>query len=220
MKKGKKRILTGAAFIALLAAAATYCILLGVEADLMNDYAKGRVLVAGKEIAEGVVLTEENVREYIQEKEMDVKLIPGTAVVDWEALYQKITASPIDAGSVVTASMLEDLNEVWSSLRQPVLAGFTAEDLYQVVSGVLRSGDRIHIYVVDKETGLASLLWENIFIRDVFNSAGEQIDAENHAASAQRVNILMEKEDVERFYTELSNGSLRVVKALQAGSAR
>ena len=35
-------------------------------------------------------------------------------------------------------------------MTQPVVAGFKADDLYQVVGGVLRSGDRINIYQVNE----------------------------------------------------------------------
>ena len=102
-------------------------------------------------------------------------------------------------------------------MKEPVAAGFKADDLYQVVTGTLRSGDYIHIYTVDPATGDVYLTWDNIFIKEVFDSAGVLITAEDKTSAAQRVNILMEKENIEQFYSELAKGSLRVVKVIASG---
>ena len=94
-------------------------------------------------------------------------------------------------------------------------AGFRAEDLYQVVGGVLRAGDRIHIYCVEQEEEEQNgkLLWENVFVQQVFDRNGAAIGGDDGTTPAQRVNIYMEKERVADFYAALAQGSLRVVKA-------
>lgn len=214
MKKRVKHILPGVAFIALIAAIAVYCILLNMEINILNDYEKGTVLITKKKIMSGVILDADNVGEYFTEAEIDKRMIPKTALVNPEKLFQRIVVSPLDQGVIVTEAMVEALAEIRNEMSDPVLAGFRADDLYQVVSGVLRSGDRIHIYVVDKETGTAALMWENIFVQEVFNSAGVFISPEDRTTAAQRVNILMEGNEVEQFYTRMEQGSLRVVKAL------
>ena len=115
---------------------------------------------------------------------------------------------------MITKAMLLDLDKMLQDMSEPVVAGFKAEDLYQVVSGTLRSGDRIHIYTVDLDTRSTYLVWENIFIREVFDGSGVMIGAEDKVTAAQRINIVMEKENVEQFYSELAAGSLRVVKIM------
>ena len=47
--------------------------------------------------------------------------------------------------------MLESEEQITGEMEEAVIAGFRAEDLYQAVGGVLRAGDRIHIYCIDKE---------------------------------------------------------------------
>ena len=214
-RKEKRSILPKAAAGALLAAVIVFCIMLNVEKNAMAAYEKGKILVACGDIAKGTVLTAENVDEYLEEKELDKSLIPQAAIVDAEQIYQQMTVQNLDKGTMITEAMLQDLDKMLQDMSEPVVAGFKAEDLYQVVSGTLRSGDRIHIYTVDLETRSTYLVWENIFIREVFDGSGVMIEAEDKVTAAQRINILMEKENVEQFYSELAAGSLRVVKVME-----
>lgn len=214
-RKEKRNILPKAAVGALLAAVIVFCIMLNVEKNAMAAYEKGKILVASGDIARGTVLTAENADEYLEEKEVDKSLIPQAAIVDAEQIYQQMTVQKLDKGTMITEAMLQDLDKMVQDMTQPVIAGFKAEDLYQVVSGTLRSGDRIHIYTVDTDTQSTYLVWENIFIREVFDSAGVMIGADDKVTAAQRINILMEKENVEQFYSELAAGSLRVVKVME-----
>lgn len=213
--KQKKNILPGAALAALLAAVIVYCVMLNVEKNSMRAYEKVTVIAASRNISGGTVITQENLPEYFQEIEMDKKLIPQASITDREELNGMMVSTNIDMGSVITNAMIENKKEMIASMNHPVIAGFKAEDLYQVVSGTLRGGDRIHIYTVDEESDMAYLIWENVMVDQVFDSAGTAIAPDNETAAAQRINILMEQEDTERFYSELAVGSLRVVKAVR-----
>ena len=215
MKKKKKNILPAAALAALVAAIIVYCIMLNVEKNVMSAYEKGKVLVAARDIEKGIVLTGENADIYLKEIEVDKGIIPKEAFTQKEEMYQQIMEQRVDEGAMLTVSKVTDLEQRQDTMKEPVVAGFKADDLYQVVSGVLRSGDRIHIYTVDQETEEAYLIWDNIFVQEVFDSSGVAVSAEDHVTAVQRVNILMEKENVEQCYSELSAGSLRVVKVVQ-----
>lgn len=150
---------------------------------------------------------------YFAIKELDAKLIPKKAVKSLEQLEGLIPCSNIDAGTMVTLGMFENINDITAEMAEPVIAGFKSEDLYQVVGGVLRAGDRIHIYTV-KETGETVLCWENIYIEEVFDMSGTSISNEDNTTAAQRINVYLDKSDIEEFYTNLANGTLRVVKVL------
>lgn len=213
--KGKKNILPGAALAALLAAVIVYCVMLNVEKNIMSAYEKGTVIAAVKNVAKGVIITPENESDYFQEIQLDKQLIPQAAITDFGQLNGVMTSTKIDMGSVLTNAMIENKNEIMAAMYHPVIAGFKAEDLYQVVSGTLRSGDWIHIYTVDEDTDTAYLIWENIMVDQVFDSAGTAIMPENETTAAQRINILLEQEDTEQFYSELARGSLRVVKVIK-----
>ena len=214
-KKWKKSILPKAATAALLAAVVIFCIMLNVEKNAMAAYEKGEILVAVKDMEKGVVLNEENIEEYLERKQIDKRLIPDAAVTEPDRIYQHMSVHKLDKGTMLTEAMLLDLDEMLQHMSEPVVAGFKAEELYQVVSGILRSGDRIHIYTVDPDTDDTYLIWEDIFVKEVFDSSGVAITAEDTLTAAQRINIFLEKENVEQFYSELAQGSLRVVKVIE-----
>ena len=93
-----------------------------------------------------------------------------------------------------------------------IIAGFRAEDLYQAVGGVLRAGDRIHIYCIDKEeTVKEKPVWKNLFVQQVFDQNGNAIDSGDTTTPAQRINVYMDNGKVDDFYRNLAIGSLRVV---------
>ena len=111
----------------------------------------------------------------------------------------------------MTGGMFEKMTDILGKMEEPVVAGLKADDLYQVVGGTLRAGDRIHIYSVTGEKE-AVLIWENVYVKEVFDQTGNRIESGNSVAAAQRINIYLDKADVIGFYSELASGAMRVVK--------
>ena len=210
-KQNSSRMWAGCALAAFVAAVAIFMVMLQMEKKVLDDYERGAVYVALKEMPKGLVITEENEAEYLQLTQMDVDLIPETAITSPEQLQGLIAKNSVDKGVLLAEGMFEQKNEILRGMHEPVVAGMRAEDLYQVVGGVLRGGDRIHIYTVS-ESQIAGLIWENIFVEQVFDSGGNVIGTGDKVSAAQRVNVYLEAADVEQFYTELARGTLRVVK--------
>lgn len=232
MKKDKKErsILPGVIIVSLLVAVIVYAVMLNAEKTALSDYEKGTVYVTTKPVPKGTMIT----ADYITQKEVDKSLIPSGAVSRPEDLTDLISVYAVDQGSIITAGMLISVNDITKDMEQPVVAGFKADDLYQVVGGVLRSGDRINIYQVDENVNkgdtsqslantdaegnwtetysTASLVWGNVFVQEVFDSAGTVISTADTTTPAQRVNIYMDNDNVAAFYAALAQGSLRVVK--------
>lgn len=211
--KSKSKIVLGIMLLSFAAAGILYAVMLQTEKKLLDGGEKRTVAVAKKMIPKGIVLDEENWDEFVELKEVDVSLIPHSAIKEMieESL---VVAWSVEEGAFLTEGFFDPLMSVISELKEPVLAGFRADDLYQVVGGVLRAGDRIHVYRVDRENQEVKLLWENLFVQQVFDNGGARIESGDEKTSAQRVNIYLEQETVEEFYEELSKGEVRVVKAL------
>ena len=166
------------------------------------------------QIARGEKITEENAGKYLAVAEIDKSIVPETALKDAEGAVGKIAVYEVKEGTVLTAGMLREEAEITGQMTEPVIAGFRAEDLYQVVGGVLRAGDRIHIYCVEQGEMADSgeILWENVWVQQVFDQTGTAISGSDSTTPAQRINIYLDKADVSGFYSALAQGSLRAVK--------
>lgn len=199
---------------ALVAAVGIYVMMIQTERKMLSEYERGEIYVAVKEIPRGTELDSSNMGDYLERKELDKNVIPAAALTDPEQIEGLNAVWTIDVGTLLTKGMFEQRNEITGKMQQPVIAGFKADDLYQVVGGVLRAGDRIHIYTVT-ENGTANVIWQKVYVQQVFDSAGNSIGGEDRSSSAQRVNVYLDAADVEYFYTELARGTLRVVKVCE-----
>ena len=147
----KNRIWNGSILAAFVAAMAVFVFLLQTEKRVLTEYEKEQVCVVTAAIPRGEKISAENAEQYITVMEIDKRIVPETALKSTEAASGRIAAYGVEQGMVLTTGMLRELSEITEQMREPVIAGFRAEDLYQVVGGVLRAGDRIHIYCVEQE---------------------------------------------------------------------
>ena len=201
----------GAAIASLIAALAVFAVMLQAEKNILKEYEKGVVYVAAAGIPKGQQITEENKEQYIEAKEVDKGCIADSFLDTTANVGSLAAVYAIAPGTVLTEEMFERTEQVLEQLKEPVIAGFKGEDLYQIVGGVLRAGDRIHIYSVSEE-GETSLLWENVYVQNVFDQSGTVIENADTRTGATRINVYLSKGDVEAFYGGLSAGNLRVVK--------
>lgn len=211
-KKEKKRILPGVIIVAFVAALATFFILLQAEKNMLSEYEKEAVWCSSQQLPKGLEITQQNWQQYFVQTDIEKSKVPEKKVTDPQLLIGKLAGLEIPRGTVLTDTMFEGDEKYIASMQSPVIAGCKADDLFQFVSGVLRKGDLVHIYAVNEDLGATYLLWENVLVYQVFDTAGNLIPPEDITTPAARVNLLLEKGNAELFYNELQNGSLRVVK--------
>lgn len=210
----KERLRLGTILAALAASVAVFAVMVQTEEKVLSEYEKGTVFVAAKVIPRGTMITEQNRSVYFKEQELDRRSIPQTALGDPLQTQGLAAVYDIDEGTLLTGGMFEERREILEEMEEPCVIGFRAEDLYQVVGGVLRAGDRIHIYSISEEKETV-LIHENVYVQAVFDQAGKQILNEDAVTAAQRINVYLDRADIAGFYTELSAGSIRVVRRVE-----
>lgn len=198
----------------LIASVGIYITLVEMEKNALRVYERERVYVATAEIPRGTMITGQNASSFMKAAEVEKGMVPGNALRDITQLDRLAANYSISEGTLLMTDMFEEFKDITAGMKEPVIVGFKAEDLYQVVGGVLRQGDRIHIYTVS-EDGLASLNWRDIYVQQVFDHSGNPVEAADPAISSPRINIYLDAENVEQFYSELALGSLRVVKVCE-----
>lgn len=210
----KSRFWNGSILVALFAAITVFATMLQLEKNMLTQYEKGSIYVATKEIPKGQIIRKDNWEQYMVEKELDRAVIPRTALGNPEQIQNMAALYGIEEGVLLTQGMFETQEEITAEMQAPVIAGFKAEDMYQVAGGILRAGDRVHIYNVSQE-GMATLVWKDVYVNQVFDASGKSISNADTSSVAQRLNVYMDSADVEKFYSELETGSLRVVKVCE-----
>ena len=208
----KERIFPGVIAIAFVASAITFLLLLNIEKNILSNYEKVPVWVAAANIQKSVEINKSNLEEYFEKIEIDKNIIPEYAVEDIQTLEGAQTGIMIPQGAVISEVMFVDKDDYLGGLTDPVVVGCKAEDLYQVGNGILRQGDMVNIYTYNPDFEETYLLWENVLVYQTFDNSGNRILAEDESIAAMRINLIIEKANAEQFYTELSKGSLRVVK--------
>ena len=212
-KEGRKKSFwPGVIVVSFLAAIITFFIMLQVEKNALSAYEKVSVWCAKKELIKGTEVTAQTVTEFFEQREMDKNKVPDKYIFSPEEIIGKQTDITIPGGSILVTTMFTDLEKEIKQLNDPVVVGCKGEDLFQMVSGVLRKGDLVHIYTVDEEMEQTYLLWENVPVYEVFDSAGTIIPSTDETTPAARVNLLLEKGRAEMFFNELNSGSLRLVQ--------
>lgn len=206
----KRKLRTGGIIASLVASVAVFAVMVQMEKNILTQYERGLIYTAASEIPEGQLITEDNFRQYFKEQQLDKSCIPHTALSSPEQAVGLVAVFPIEQGVLLTQGMFERLDDILKELDSPVIAGFKAEDIYQVAGGVLRAGDRVNIYAVKGEG--VSLVWPKVFVQQVFDASGRTISNADMTTAAQRINVYLDEGSVEDFYRELADGSLRVVK--------
>lgn len=212
VRSGNKRLWPGVILVAFVAAMVTFLIMLQVEKNVLSAYEKVAVWSASKEVEKGTEITEQNWTEYFVQVEIDKNMVPERWVILPDEVYGKQTCVVLSRGTVLSTHMLEDVENYVRKLHNPVVAGCKGDDLFQMVGGVLRKGDLVHIYTVDEEMSQTYLLWESVPVYEVFDAAGKVIESTDKTTPAARINLLLEKGRAEQFYNEVSKGSLRLVQ--------
>ena len=208
-----KKLKMGGIIAALVASFAIFAAMVQAEKNVLTQYERGTIYIAAREIPKGQLITEDNYKQYFAEKQLDKSCIPATALRSPEQVAELAAVYTIEQGVLLTQGMFQRMDEVLAQMEHPVVAGFKAEDIYQVAGGVLRAGDRVNIYSV-REDG-ASLVWQRVYVQQVFDASGNAIPSGDTATAAQRVNVFLNEAYVEDFYAQLAGGSLRVVKLIE-----
>lgn len=198
--------------LCLLLAVGIFALLLNVESKQLAQYEKGSVVVAIADVADSKEITEENLTELFAIEERPLSDIPAAAYLELEQLVGQYAQSGIDAGSMITESMLGELSENYGNA---VLLGVNMEALEQSVAGTLRAGDEIDIYTVmvdEEDNVIVEKALSNVTIERSYTSAGVAIVKDDNDSIAQYITIPVHKDAVGLFYQALEERRVEIVK--------
>ena len=198
--------------LCMLLASGVFVLLLNVEARKLSQYETGNVVVTVSDVTEAKEITEKNLAEYFVVEERPLSDIPEAAYLSLDELVGQYVQNDIDAGSVITESMLGELQ---NSYGDAVLLGVNMEALSQSVAGTLRTGDVIDIYTVKVEEDdvvVVEKALSKVTIDRSYTSAGVAILKDDESSIAQYITIPVHKDAVGTFYQALEDRRIGIVK--------
>lgn len=209
-KKGQGKVWP--VVLCMLLASGVFVLLLNVETRKLSQYETGNVVVAVSDVTEAKEITEKNLAEYFVVEERPLSDIPEAAYLSLDELVGQYVQNDIDAGSVITESMLGELQ---NSYGDAVLLGVNMEALSQSVAGTLRTGDVIDIYTVKVEEDdvvVVEKALSKVTIDRSYTSAGVAILKDDESSIAQYITIPVHKDAVGTFYQALEDRRIEIVK--------
>lgn len=198
--------------LCLLLAGGIFVLLLNVETRKLAEYEKGDVVVAISDVADSKEITQDNLAEYFTVEERPLSDIPKAAYLTLDELVGQYVKNSIDAGSMITKSMVGELQ---AGYGDAVLLGVNMEALAQSVAGTLRAGDVIDIYTVKVEEDDSVVVEKalgSVTIDRSYTSAGVAILKDDDSSIAQYITIPVHKDAVGTFYQALEDRRIEIVK--------
>ena len=214
-KEKKKKNLAWRFLFSFFMAFLVFLLLLMLEAGFQKKEEEKLVILAAADIPKGTELTDEIIANSFREAYIPISFIPEQAVEDRKQLAGNITGEDIREREIVTLPRLCELPELLEELVEPVEVSISVTDLSQVVGGILSAGDRIHLSVTDRETGVNERILTNVYVSGAFTSSGIRLDripAEQEQSAATVLNLWIPKAMEQTFNEKINSGLLRISK--------
>ena len=207
-----KKVWIGA--ISLVLALLLFMVLLVIQQSMREEPESKWVLCAKQEIPSKIILTEENIVQYTEKKEIPVMYLPEGYISSVEQLHGMITNGVVAKGSILGREAFAVYDEYYTEYKELSWISVPIKELYEGVAGSLRPGDYVDIYVLREEEKeyICEVLEERVPIAATYSSQGTIIESDNKAGLSQLIVIPIEKGDAAQFYERLAQGNIRIAK--------
>ena len=195
-----------------LVAAALFGVLIGVEKNILSDYAKETAVLCKIDVPKGTKITEENVDQYFYSYEVDAAMVNGKCIKDKKELLNTVAVRDLSAHEIVREGACTKEAEIYTRYQDPVEASVEANEAGVIVSGTIRKGDHVDIAVVNKDTLEYEVMLKNVYVLGAYTSTGEAVAEGMEGTAATMLTIVEEKDNLALFYSARETGNVIVTK--------
>lgn len=189
------------------------CLMIAAN-KLTGRYDKAEVIAAIKRLPVNTMITESNVNEYFTKVMTDKRLAGDSIITDEQDLIGMYNTEVIRENENISKDVLSRTKDIKEGYREPVEGSFKVNNFADALSGRIRGGDYVYVYVTDKSTGVTTKASEEpIYIEAVFDGNGAAIENSDETTTAISFNFLIEKGMEQAFYEAVANGEVIAVKA-------
>ncbi len=185
----EKNGLTAVFLFGLVASVIVYLVMINVEKTSLSGFNVRQVYVASSDIPEGTIVTTDNITSYLTVKNLDASAYPSNYLANAADIVNYSAKYTIDAGTVLTSSMFEDVKSDVAAMANPREIVINVDSLNRIIAGSLRSGDTVDLYLVTEDPTAS------------YNAISSIITSTNKSISAD-----LNKESAEDTNTEVTSG--------------
>lgn len=211
MKK-KKGGAIGTVIVCLCFGVVAFFSLLTVAKNATGQYERAEMVIAFSKVPKGTEITKENVNTYFATEKISAEILSSDSVVDIDTLIGKRATETIDEKEPIHNSDFTNEVDELKSFDNPIEASFALSAFSDGVSGTIRKGDHIDIYVNDKQSGESTCIMSDVYVSGSFDASGLRIDGGDGTSVASVFNIMLEKNQEEKFYTDTADKEIKITK--------
>lgn len=210
--KGKLSGIKTAAIMFAFGVIAFICLLMVVK-KANGNYDNTKILVAIKDVAPNTEITEENVDEYFTKASADIRFARKNTIKDKKDIIGKYNTELIRESENINTEIFSDTEDINAQYDSPVEGSFSVSSFSDAVSGRIRKGDFVDVYVIDSATKVTTKASNQpIYISNVYDENGALIENSDNKTNAMSFNFLMEKHEEQEFYGAIAGNSVIVTK--------
>ena len=200
--------------ISLVLAFLMFSVLLMIQKSMQEEPVYAEVICVKDTVSENMVITEQNVKQYFERKNIPVDWLPSDYISDMDSLQGVVLGTKLSAGTILTKSMVTEYREYYKEYQNLTWISVPIKELYEGVAGSIRVGDYIDIYMLCKENEeyRCSLVAECVRVEATYSDKGAVIGEDSQEGLSQLIIIPMEREQVALFYEVLAQGNIRIAK--------
>ncbi len=198
---------------ALLAGVVCMVIYIAMENKAAEAELKGQVVVLKSDVAANTFVTADEFGSYFDEVSVELTAIPSTVYASVSDLPQE--GFYIEDAMSKSQMVLKDDIATSDAVMDKYKAGyevtsFNAMEFADGVNGSLRKGDIVDVYALDPATEALTLYAENVYVSEVYDSAGKKITEDDEVATSFTVYVT--PDEVESINTAVVNNGIQLYK--------
>lgn len=184
---------------------------LSMQNKLEAQSLKGQVLVMKEFVAANTYVKADEADKYFEVVSVEKIAIPTTAYTTISDLPKEgfYVENAMTKMQMVLKDDIVSKDEVMDKYRSGyVVTSFAAESFDDSVNGSLRKGDIVDVYAKDPATEMLTLMAENVYVSEVYDTAGKKISEDDEVATS--FTVWVTPEEVESINTAVVYGGIQM----------
>lgn len=181
---------------ALFAGIVSLLIYMAMDNKAQEAQLKTQVVVMKEVVAANTYVIAGEEADYFEVISVDLTAVPESAYKSLKDLPKDgfYIENAMESNQMLLKGDVEKVTEAMAKYQNGYeVTSFAAESFDGGVNGSLRRGDVVNVYALDPATEVLTLMAENVYIADVYDSSGNKISTDEEIATSFTVYVTEEE---------------------------